>query len=174
MDVKMSKNQYMAVFELSPIPQVIIWCEAGESSARVVKAKSNTAASNYFKPDQINDETLLLKRFYFNGYELNRLLYLAFKKNNFANEIRVVEDGQEAFDFLLGNDPEGVTKLGFPVLILLDLKLPKMNGYEVLKQIKSNPEIKHIPVIMLTTSSSEADVISSYKKSRQLLYNQTG
>lgn len=90
------------------------------------------------------------------------LTLLAFKKNNFANEIRVVEDGQEALDFLLGADPEGVTKLGYPVLILLDLKLPKINGHEVLKEIKNNGKTKRIPVVILTSSQEEEDIIKGY------------
>lgn len=90
------------------------------------------------------------------------LTLLAFKKNNFANEIRIVEDGQEALDFLLGNDPDGVTKWGYPVFILLDLKLPKINGHEVLKEIKSNQKTKRIPVVILTSSQEEEDIIKGY------------
>lgn len=90
------------------------------------------------------------------------LTTLAFKKNNFANEIVVVEDGQEAIDFLLGNDPEGVQKRGYPELILLDLKLPKINGHEVLKKIKAENQTRRIPVVILTSSQEEEDIIKGY------------
>lgn len=90
------------------------------------------------------------------------LTTLAFKKNNFANEIVVVEDGQEAIDFLLGNDPEGVQKRGYPELILLDLKLPKINGHEVLKKIKAENQTRRIPVVILTSSQEEEDIIQGY------------
>jgi CheY-like chemotaxis protein len=75
--------------------------------------------------------------------------------------IAVVKDGWEAMQYLnkqgkYENEPS-------PELILLDVNLPKMNGHEVLKNIKTDEKLKHIPVIMLTTSSSEKDVLSSYR-----------
>lgn len=90
------------------------------------------------------------------------LTKIAFKKNNFANEIVVVEDGQEALDFVLGKHPEGIEKRGFPEVILLDLKLPKINGHEVLKQIKSDHSTKRLPVVILTSSQEEEDIITGY------------
>ncbi|MDZ7719062.1 MAG: response regulator [Balneolaceae bacterium] len=90
------------------------------------------------------------------------LTLLAFKKNNFANEIKVVEDGEEAIDFLLNENEEGVSKFGYPELILLDLKLPKKNGHEVLKEIKSEDKTKRIPVVILTSSQEEEDIIKGY------------
>ena len=90
------------------------------------------------------------------------LTVLAFKKNNFANEIKVVEDGQEALDFLFGDESGGVNEFGFPELILLDLKLPKVNGHEVLKEIKSFKKTKRIPVVILTSSQEEEDIIKGY------------
>lgn len=90
------------------------------------------------------------------------LTKLAFKKNNFANEIKVVEDGQEAVDFLLGDHPNGVKENGLPELILLDLKLPKLNGHEVLKQIKGATKLKRVPVVILTSSQEEEDIIKGY------------
>lgn len=89
------------------------------------------------------------------------LTLLAFKKNNFANEIKVVEDGEEAVNFLLGENG-GVSKFGIPELILLDLKLPKVNGHEVLKEIKSNKKTRRIPVVILTSSQEEEDIIKGY------------
>lgn len=90
------------------------------------------------------------------------LTILAFKKNNFANEIKVVEDGEEAINFLLGKNGEGISKFGFPELILLDLKLPKVDGHEVLKEIKSDKKTKRIPVVILTSSQEEEDIIKGY------------
>jgi len=90
------------------------------------------------------------------------LTTLAFKKNNFANDIVVVEDGQEAIDFLLGDSHKGVEKRGYPELILLDLKLPKIDGHEVLKQIKGQEQTRRIPVVILTSSQEEEDIIKGY------------
>jgi two-component system response regulator len=90
------------------------------------------------------------------------LTILAFKKNNFANEIKVVEDGEEAIYFLSGKNNDGVSIFGYPELILLDLKLPKVNGHEVLKKIKSDNKTKRIPVVILTSSQEEEDIIKGY------------
>lgn len=91
------------------------------------------------------------------------LTKLAFKKNNFANEIIVVEDGQEAVDFLLDDEDGGASSRGYPTVILLDLQLPKLNGHEVLKRIKSNEETKRIPVVILTSSKEEEDILTVYE-----------
>jgi CheY-like chemotaxis protein len=85
----------------------------------------------------------------------------ALSEARIANEVSVVKDGWEALQFL---EKKGEYSLAAaPDLILLDVNLPKLNGHEVLEAIKSNPEIKHIPVIMLTTSSSESDIMKSYQ-----------
>jgi two-component system, response regulator len=88
----------------------------------------------------------------------------AFKKNNVANEVVVVHDGQEALDYLLGKpgDPpdKGAEK---PAIILLDLKLPKISGLEVLERLRSDERTKFLPIIVLTSSKEEQDMISSYK-----------
>jgi CheY-like chemotaxis protein len=78
-----------------------------------------------------------------------------------SNTISVVKNGWEAIQFLEKNG-QYVNALT-PDLILLDVNLPKMNGHEVLKNIKSNDALRHIPVIMLTTSSSEKDILESYR-----------
>lgn len=83
----------------------------------------------------------------------------AFKRNNLANDLRVARDGQEALDILFG---EGSEKRSVPKLVLLDLKLPKVPGLEVLKRLKSDPRTKAIPVVVLTSSSEERDVVESY------------
>lgn len=91
------------------------------------------------------------------------LTLLAFRKNNFANEIQVVEDGEEALDFLFGDHPEGVSKKGLPMIILLDLMLPKIDGHEVLKEIKNKERTKLIPVVILTSSKEEEDIFMGYE-----------
>lgn len=83
----------------------------------------------------------------------------AFEERNLVHEITVVRDGEEAIDFL--KKASTIDKL--PNLILLDVNLPRMNGHEVLKFIKSSNELKHIPVIMLTTSSSPSDILKGYQ-----------
>lgn len=90
-----------------------------------------------------------------------RLTQEAFKDSKFLNNLFVTNDGLETMAFLR---KEGkYNKMVTPDLILLDLNMPKMDGREVLTQLKSDPKLKHIPVIILTTSDAEADVINSYK-----------
>jgi CheY-like chemotaxis protein len=87
----------------------------------------------------------------------------AFKKSNILNELIVVNDGQEALDFLFckGKYKDRDQK-NSPELILLDLKMPKIDGLEVLKNIRENNQTKHLPVVILTTSKEEKDMIDSY------------
>lgn len=84
----------------------------------------------------------------------------AFEESGNNCQLYVVNDGQEAINFLEQIPP--YTHIELPDLVLLDINLPKLNGHEVLKYIKSNPSLKHIPVIMLTTSSSEKDISDCY------------
>lgn len=85
----------------------------------------------------------------------------ALQEGKVINKVSVVRDGEEALDFL---NHEGKYKaVESPDLILLDVNLPKKNGHEVLQYVKSSDHIKHIPVIMLTTSSSDRDIKMSYK-----------
>lgn len=83
--------------------------------------------------------------------------------NNVVNEVYVAKDGQEAMDYLLHqgehNDPDKAPR---PGLILLDIKLPKLDGFEVLQRIKQNPVLKAIPVIILTSSDQEVDIAKGY------------
>jgi two-component system, chemotaxis family, response regulator Rcp1 len=85
----------------------------------------------------------------------------ALEERKVVNNISVVKDGKEALDFLYGIDKYTGRKL--PDLILLDVNLPKKSGHEVLQIIKEDARLKHIPVIMLTTSSSEKDIKLSYQ-----------
>jgi len=85
----------------------------------------------------------------------------ALKKNNIKNEVAVARDGAEALDFLFGNENEDINTL--PIFILLDLKLPRISGIEVLQHLRSNSKTKFTPVVILTTSKEEQDVIDSYR-----------
>ena len=82
---------------------------------------------------------------------------------NLANKIDVVRDGEEALDYLFKRAKYKNRKNGNPVVVLLDLKMPKVDGLEVLKQIKESDELRNIPVVMLTSSKMESDLMTSYK-----------
>ncbi len=87
---------------------------------------------------------------------------MAFRKSNIVNEVVVVNDGQEALDYLFAS---GVGNGDFPVMpnmILLDLNLPKVTGLQVLRRIRADARTKLLPVVVLTTSSEDKDIISSY------------
>lgn len=93
-----------------------------------------------------------------------RLTLYSLQKENLANQVAIARDGEEALDFLFrqgafanrpGDDP--------PRLVLLDLKLPKIDGLEVLRRIKGQPRTKAIPVVILTSSREEQDLIESYQ-----------
>ena len=89
----------------------------------------------------------------------------AFKKNSINVEVRVVRDGQDAVDFFFSEDMEGgmlKEQLGLPAFVLLDLQLPKIDGIEVLRRIRKNDASKGLPVIVLTTSDEQRDVLKSY------------
>jgi two-component system response regulator len=87
----------------------------------------------------------------------------ALKKNNIANRLVIARDGEEALDFLFarGVYSNRIVENG-PKVILLDLKLPKIDGLEVLKAIKSDERTKKIPVVVLTSSKEEKDMVASY------------
>ena len=85
----------------------------------------------------------------------------AFEDNKIGNTLHVVRDGEEALDFLYRRGQHADAPR--PGLILLDLNLPKYDGREVLQRVKSDPDLSHIPVVVLTTSSAEEDILKSYK-----------
>jgi two-component system, response regulator len=87
----------------------------------------------------------------------------ALKKNNLANDIKIVRDGAEALEFIFGTGAYAGRKVeNGPRLILLDLKLPKVDGIEVLRRLKGDPRTRRIPVVVLTSSREERDIIETY------------
>lgn len=98
--------------------------------------------------DNPNDEALTLR---------------ALRKHNIANEVFVVRDGAEALDYLFGTGAHaGRDVADVPAVILLDLKLPKIDGLEVLKRVRANGRTKMVPVVILTSSKEERDVLEGY------------
>lgn len=91
------------------------------------------------------------------------LTLAALAKCQLANEIVVARDGAEALDYVYRRGPYEQRAVGDPSVILLDLKLPKIDGLEVLEQIKLDAQHRHIPVVMLTSSREESDLVRSYE-----------
>jgi CheY-like chemotaxis protein len=90
------------------------------------------------------------------------LTLTALTENHLTNEIVVVRDGAEALDFLYRRGGHESRGAGNPAVILLDLKLPKVDGLEVLKRVKADPNLRTVPVVMLTSSREEQDLAESY------------
>ena len=87
----------------------------------------------------------------------------ALKKSNILNEVIVVRDGVEALDYFFGPDSQdGHVKNKLPQLVLLDLKLPKLDGLSVLRQLRADERTKFLPIVIFTSSSEEEDMIKSY------------
>ena len=98
-----------------------------------------------------------------NDYDAE-LTLRALKQYNLANKITRLADGQEALDLLLAPELSDATEMRVkPKVILLDLKLPGVSGLEVLQAVKSDPRTRHIPVVVLTSSTEEKDILESYK-----------
>ena len=88
----------------------------------------------------------------------------ALKKHNLANHVHVVKDGEEALEFLFANGIyEGRNVENLPRVIFLDLKLPKIDGLEVLRKVKSDERTKMVPVVVMTSSQEEQDMVESYR-----------
>lgn len=86
------------------------------------------------------------------------------KQHNLANKLKHIDDGEEALDFIFSKGKYGANQ-GFqqPKMILLDLKLPKVDGLEILRQVKGDESTRRIPVVVLTSSKEERDIVESYK-----------
>jgi two-component system response regulator len=92
------------------------------------------------------------------------LTLLSLRKNNLSHEIVVVRDGVEAIDYLFGNGQyAGRDRSRLPTVVLLDLKLPKLDGLGVLKRLRAEERTRTLPIVVLTSSSQDADVIASYQ-----------
>lgn len=92
-----------------------------------------------------------------------RLTRRALHKNNILNDLIVMKDGVEALTYLRAAvDPRASRTHGLPAIILLDLKLPKMDGLEVLRELRADPRLRRQPVVILTSSKEEQDIIRSY------------
>lgn len=91
------------------------------------------------------------------------LTLMALQKNNIVNEVVVARDGVEALEFLFGDGPQSFSQRRvLPAIILLDLKLPRVDGLEVLKRIRSDDRTRILPVVVLTSSREESDLLESY------------
>ena len=88
----------------------------------------------------------------------------ALKKNNVANKVHLITDGAEALEFFFAKGKyEGRDVTSTPKVVILDLKLPKVDGLEILKRVKADERLKVMPIVVLTSSKEECDVIESYK-----------
>jgi len=111
--------------------------------------------------ENINDVEILLVE---DNPSDSELAIRALKQSKLANLIELVEDGEQALDFIFARGKYS-TRVGIakPKVIFLDLKLPKVDGLEVLRELKSHEESKYIPVVVLTSSKEERDIMESYK-----------
>lgn len=109
----------------------------------------------------MNQETIKILLVEDNPNDMELTLH-AFEKYKLANSIHVARDGQEALDYLFGIGDEGVDHVQ-PQVILLDLKLPKVDGLEVLRRIRSDATLVTVPVVILTSSREERDIVESYQ-----------
>src|SRR5689334_2566346 len=91
------------------------------------------------------------------------LMLNALADHNLANEVHVVNDGAEALDYLFRRGRWADRPHGNPVVVLLDIKMPKVDGVEVLRQIKGDPVLRVIPVVIMTSSREEKDLVNSYQ-----------
>ena len=90
------------------------------------------------------------------------LTLVALERTHLANEVVICRDGEEALDYLLGRGRHSDRQHGNPAVVLLDLKLPKVDGLEVLETVRKTEGLRRLPVVILTSSREEADVVNSY------------
>ena len=91
------------------------------------------------------------------------LTLAALEEHHLANEVVAVADGVEALDYLYRRGAFATREAGNPAVVLLDLKMPRVDGLEVLRQVKSDPELRTIPVVIMTSSREERDLVESYR-----------
>jgi two-component system, response regulator len=99
-----------------------------------------------------NDRSILLVE---DSPDDEKLIIRALRRNNIANDIQVAHNGEEALNILFGDDP-------LPTVVLLDIKLPKIDGLEVLRRLRASDRTRLLPIVVLTSSSEERDIIDSY------------
>ena len=87
----------------------------------------------------------------------------ALRRNNLANKIHWVKDGEEALEYMFGTGAYAGKSPALPKVILLDLKMPKVDGIEVLRKLKQDPATQAVPVVVMTSSNEEKDVVASYR-----------
>ena len=87
----------------------------------------------------------------------------ALESYHLSNEVVALRDGAEALDYLYRRGPHASRPEGHPAVVLLDLKMPKVDGIEVLRQVKADPELKKIPIVVMTSSREEQDLLNSYE-----------
>ena len=108
----------------------------------------------------MSEKTILLVE---DNQDDEELAVLAFERSRIANEMVVVRDGQEALDYFFGTAANaGQDAKVLPQLVLLDLKLPKVSGLEVLRRLRADPRTRRLPVVVLTSSREEEDMLTSY------------
>ena len=114
-------------------------------------------------PGEVNDDPIDILLVEDNEADV-KITLRAFKKARLRNNVFVVRDGQLALDFVYHQgEYQDKTKFPRPDMILLDINMPRLNGYEVLQKLKSDPSFRAIPVIMLTSSKNEDDVMKTYQ-----------
>ena len=107
----------------------------------------------------MNDKPILLVE---DNPDDQQLALRAFRKSNLSNEIVIASDGIEALEHLFGTGTNERSSPLQPAVVLLDLKLPRKDGLEVLREIRANPQTKYLPVVIVTSSKEEEDMINGY------------
>lgn len=91
------------------------------------------------------------------------LVLTAFQEAKLANEVVVARDGEQALDYLFRRGAHAQREPGFPAVVLLDWKMPRVDGREVLRQVRADPELRLLPIVVLTSSKEEVDLVQSYQ-----------